>query len=378
MTGRNKIKVLLAVCITFAFSCKTDTKLMNHIKAPIAKKEPTKLEKHGDVRVDNYYWMNNREDSLVIAHLERENAFKDSLMAHTKDFQKTLFEEMKGRIKEDDSSVPYKNNGYWYITKYETGQQYPIFSRKKGTLDADEEIMFNGNEMAEGHEYFRIGGLSVSPDNTMAAYGVDTVSRRQYTLQVKNLVTGEIFKDKIDNTTGGAVWADDNKTLFYAKKDPVTLRSDKIYKHVLGTPESDDVLIHNETDDTFSTYVYKTKSKEFIVIGSYSTLTTEFQILKANNPNGQFKIFTPRTRGLEHNIAHYADDFYILTNKDGATNFKLMKVKEDNTTVENWKEFIPHRKDVLLEDIDIFKELYVGIVKKITICLLIARRIRLV
>ena len=355
----NKLNALLLVCITFAFSCKQEDKNMVNVAAPVAKKVAKNLEKHGDVRVDNYYWMNNREDKEVIAHLESENAYKDTLMAHTRDFQKSLFEEMKGRIKEDDSSVPYKNNGYWYITRYETGQQYPIFSRKEESLDAAEDIMFNCNEMAEGHEYFRLGGLSVSPDNTMAAFGVDTVSRRQYTLQVKNLKSGEIYSDKIDNTSGGAVWADDNKTMFYVKNDPITLRSDKIYKHVLGTPATDDVLVHHEKDDTFNTYVYKTKSKEYIIIGSYSTLTTEFQILKADNPNGQFKVFNPRTRGLEHSIDHYENDFYILTNKDGATNFKLMKVNEANTKAENWKEFIPHRKDVLLEGIDIFKTYYV-------------------
>ncbi|WP_236262976.1 S9 family peptidase [Aggregatimonas sangjinii] len=332
---------------------------MNQANPPIAKKIPKNLDKHGDVRIDNYYWMNDREDKEVIAHLERENAYKDSLMAHTEDFQNTLFEEMKGRIKEDDSSVPYKNNGYWYITSFKTGQQYPIYSRKKESLDAEEQIMFDGNEMAKGHEYFKLGGLSVSPDNSLAVFGIDTVSRRQYTLQIKNLNTGEIYDDKIDNTTGGAVWADDNKTIFYAKNDTVTLRSDKIYRHVLGTPTSEDVLVHHEDDETFISYVYKTKSKKFIVIGSYSTLTSEFQILRANDPSGDFQVFTPRQRGLEHSIAHYGDDFYVMTNKDGATNFKLMKVKEGNTNVEHWKEFIPHRKEVLLEDIEIFKDYYV-------------------
>lgn len=332
---------------------------MNQVKPPIAKKNPKNLEKHGDIRVDNYYWMNDREDKEVIGHLELENAYKDTLTAHTKEFQKTLFEEMKGRIKEDDSSVPYKNNGYWYITRFETGQQYPIYSRKKKTLNAEEDIMFNGNEMAKGYDYYKLGGLSVSPDNNLAVFGVDTVSRRQYTLQIKNLKTGEIYDDKIENTSGGAVWADDNKTIFYTQNDMVTLRSDKIYRHVLGTPASADVLVHHEKDETFISYVYKTKSKKFIVIGSYSTLTSEFQILKANDPTGGFKVFSPRQRGLEHSLAHYGDDFYVLTNKDGATNFKLMKVKEGDTNAENWKEFIPHRKEVLLEDIEIFKEYYV-------------------
>ncbi|MDT7827071.1 S9 family peptidase [Pricia sp. S334] len=332
---------------------------MEEVTTPVAKKIPEKLEKHGDVRVDDYYWMKDRENPEVIAYLEAENAYYNALTAHTRAFQDSLFHEMKSRIKEDDSSVPYKKNGYWYISRYETGKEYPIYSRKKRTLDAEEEIMFNGNEMAEGHDYFSIGGIAVSPDNTMAAFGVDTVSRRQYHIQIKNLWTGEIYDDKIENTTGGSVWADDNKTLFYSKKDPVTLRSDKIYKHKLGTPSKDDELVFEEKDDTFRTFVYKTKSKKYIVIGSVSTLTSEYQILRADKPDAALKMFSPRTRGVEYSIAHYDDHFYVLTNKDGATNFKLMRVGEDQTAAQHWEEFIPHREEVLLEDIDIFKEYYV-------------------
>ncbi|MGB6151967.1 MAG: S9 family peptidase [Pricia sp.] len=332
---------------------------MKDATAPVAKKNPEKLEKHGDVRIDDYYWMKDRENPEVISHLEAENNYYNTLTAHTKSFQDSLFTEMKSRIKEDDESVPYKQEGYWYITRYETGKEYPIYSRKKGNLNAPEEIMFNGNEMAEGHDYFSVGGIAVSPDNTMAAFGVDTVSRRQYHIQIKNLKTGEIYPDKIENTTGGSVWADDNKTLFYSKKDPVTLRSDKIYKHKLGTSSEDDELIFHEKDDTYSTFVYKTKSKKYIVIGSYSTLTSEFQVLPADTPDATFKMFSPRKRGLEYSISHYDDRFYVLTNKDGATNFKLMKVGEQDTASNHWEEFIPHRKEVLLEDIDIFKDYYV-------------------
>lgn len=332
---------------------------MVELKAPIAKKIPKELEKHGDVRIDNYYWLNDRENPEVIAYLEEENAYYQEQTAHTKEFQTTLFEEMKSRIKEDDSSVPYKQNGYWYATRYEKNRDYPIYSRRNGTEDASEEIMFDCNILAEGHDYFNLGGLAISLDNNLAAFGVDTVSRRQYHLQVKNLTTGEIYPDKIENTTGGAVWANDNKTLFYAKKDPVTLRSDKIYRHVLGTPSEDDVLVYHEADETFNTYVYKSKSKKYIIIGSASTLTSEYQFLEANDPLSEFKIFSPRKRGLEYSIAHYGDNFYVLTNKDGATNFKLMKVGEGNTSSDNWKEFIPHRDNVLLEDVDIFKEYYV-------------------
>jgi len=354
-----KKKVVFMLCLTFALSIQSQEKSMNKVAAPTAKKNPKKLEKHGDVRIDDYYWMNDRENPEVIAHLQAENTYYNSLTAHTKEFQKSLFAEMKARIKEDDASVPYKQNGYWYITRFETGKEYPIYSRKKETLDADEEILFNGNEMAEGHEYFSIGGIAISPDNKLAAFGVDTVSRREYHIQVKNLQTGEIYTDKIENTTGGAVWADDNKTLFYTKKDPVTLRADKIYKHKFETASEADTLIFHEKDDTFGTYVYKSKSKKYIIIGSYSTLTSEFQTLRSDNPDGELKMFSPRKRGLEYGISHYGEHFYVLTNKDGATNFKLMKVGETDTTSDNWEEFIPHREDVLLEDIDIFKEYYV-------------------
>lgn len=332
---------------------------MTVVTPPFAKKIPKELIVHDDVRVDHYYWLNDKENKDVISYLKAENAYYDTLTEHTKTFQDRLFQEMKGRVKEDDASVPYKKNGYWYSTRYEIGGEYPLYSRFRESLDAPEELLFNGNEMAKGHDYFSIGGIAISPDNKLAAFGVDTVSRRQYTLQIKDLETGLLFDDKIENTTGGGVWANDNKTLFYTKKDPVTLRSDKIYKHKLGTPTSADELVFHEKDDTFSTFIYRTKSKKYLVIGSLSTLTSEFQILSTDDPDGNFKIFAPRTRGLEYTIFHYEDHFYILTNKDKAENFKLMRTAEGKTSSDHWEEFIPHREEVLLEDIDIFKEYYV-------------------
>ena len=332
---------------------------MAPIIPPTVKKIPKELIIHDDVRVDHYYWLNEKENKEVISYLEEENAYYDSLTGHTKAFQETLFQEMKGRIKEDDSSVPYKQNGYWYSTRYQIGGEYPLYSRFRESLEAPEEIIFNGNEMAKGHDYFNLGGIAISPNNKLAAFGVDTVSRRQYILQIKNLETGELFEDKIENTTGGGVWANDNKTLFYTKKDPITLRSDKIYKHKLGTSTAEDELVFHEKDDTFSTFIYRTKSKKYLAIGSFSTLTSEFQILPTDNPDGEFQIFAPRKRGLEYTIFHYEDNFYILTNKDKAENFKLMRTFEGQTTADNWEEFIPHREEVLMEDIDIFKEYYV-------------------
>ncbi|KAF2519204.1 S9 family peptidase [Flavobacterium salilacus subsp. salilacus] len=352
-------KLLLLSCVCIIFACKQENKNKSMTEThtpPTAAIHPKQLEKHGDVRIDNYYWLNERENPEVIDYLNKENEYYQKMTEHTKKFREDLYEEMKGRIKEDDSSVPYFYNGYYYITRYEKGKDYPIYSRKKDSLDAKEEIMFDCNEMAKGHSYFNLNGLNVSEDNQWVAFGVDTVSRRQYTLQVKNLFTNEIQPVKIENTTGGSTWAGDNKTLFYTRKDSVTLRSEKIYKHKLGTPATEDKVVYHEKDDTFSVFVYKEKSKKYLVIGSSSTLTTEFRTLDAKKPDGEFKIFQPRVRGMEYSISHYGDKFYIVTNKDKATNFKLMVTPETNTGMENWKDLIPHRKDVLVEDIDIFKD----------------------
>ncbi|MDP4665975.1 MAG: S9 family peptidase [Flavobacteriaceae bacterium] len=348
------INLLAAICLIFATACNSNKETMP--TPPVAKKIPTNLEKHGDVRVDNYYWLNDRENPEVIEYLNQENDYYDEVTKHTKDFQNNLFEEMKSRIKEDDSSVPYFYNQYWYYTRFETGKQYPIFCRKKGNLESVEEVMFNVNEMAEGHDYFQLNGIEVSPDNTLAAFGVDTVSRRQYTLRIKNLITGEIYKDKIDNTTGGSNFANDNKTLFYTLQNPTTLRSEKIMKHKLGETADKDQLVFFEEDETYNTWVDKSKSEQYIFIGSYSTLTSEMRFVNADTPDDEFKIFQPRTRGLEYDVNHYGDKFYIVTNADNATNFKLMSTPITATGKSNWKDIIPHRADVLLEGIDIFKD----------------------
>jgi oligopeptidase B len=266
---------------------------------------------------------------------------------------------MKGRIKEDDQSVPYLYNGYYYITRFEKGQDYPIYSRKKETLEANEELLFDCNELAKGQSYFHLGGLSVCPDNTLALFSVDVVGRRIYTIQVKNLQTGELLSDTIKNVTGTAVWANDNKTIFYSRQDEVTLRSDKIFKHKLGTSQEEDVLVYFEKDETFNVEIAKSKSNKYLAIESGSTLTTEYQILDASTPDEKFKLFQKRVRGLEYSINHYGDSFYILTNKDKAENFKLMKTLETATSKENWVEVIPHREDVLLEDIELFKNFLV-------------------
>ncbi|RTY89629.1 S9 family peptidase [Flavobacterium sp. GSP27] len=329
--------------------------MSKNIPSPVAKIIPKTLEKHNQKRVDNYFWLNERENLEVIDYLNQENTYYEAMTVDTKGFQKELYEEMKARIKEDDQSVPYLYNGYYYITRFETGKDYPIYSRKKGSLTATEEILFNCNDLAKDHSYFQLGGLSVSPDNKFASFGIDTVGRRIYTIQIKNLETEEILSDKIENATGSSVWANDNKTIFYTRQDKVTLRSDKVFKHKLATDSATDILVFNEKDDTFNVSVGKEKSKKYIVIGSGSTLTTEYRILNSDTPDGEFVVFQPRVRGLEYSISHFGDSFYIMTNKDKATNFKLMKTPENATAKENWKDVIAHRKDVLLEDIEIFR-----------------------
>jgi len=323
---------------------------------PIAKKIPKKLEIHGDVRIDNYYWLNDKEDQKVLDYLNAENNYFEELTKHTKQFQENLFSEMKSRIKEDDESVPYKSNGYFYITRYEIGNQYPIYTRKKESLEAEEEILFDVNQMAEGFEYFTLAGINVTEDNRIVSFAVDKVSRRQYDLQFKNLETNEVYPEIISNTAGGSAWAKDNRTLFYTKKDPTTLRSDKVYKHVLGSDTKDDILVFEEKDSTFNVGVYKSKSNQFIIIGSYSTVSNEYSFINADNPEQKFKVIQPRERDLEYSISHYKDNFYILTNIDGAKNFKLMKTPINKTGKKNWCAVIPHREDTLLEDISIFKD----------------------
>jgi len=367
---RKRRKIFLfpmVLSLIFAIVLKTDSMKTRPIIAPKAAKKPTRLEKHGDVRIDDYFWMRlsdaqklaaEKDDQTtnVIDYLHAENKYYKESTAHTKDFQETLFQEMKGRIKEDDASVPYKDNGYFYITRYETGKQYPIFSRKKESLEAKEEILFDVNEMAKGFDYYQLGGLTISENNKLVVFATDTVSRRQYTLRIKHLETGEIYEDVIENTTGSAVWANDNRTIFYAKKDPVTLRSERIFRHVLGTSASEDIEVYHEKEDTFGTYVSKTKSNKYIIIGSYSTLSTEAQFLEADNPTGSFQMLQAREKDIEYSVSHYENDFYLLTNKDNAINFKLMKTSVDQTEKEHWVDVIPHRADTLLEDFSIFKE----------------------
>lgn len=350
-------KTYIAIFLILNSCTMKNTKLIE----PKAEKINTSLSIHNDERIDEYYWLKERDNPKVIDYLNAENSYRDKYMKDYQSLEKKLFEEIKSRIKEDDSSVPYFENGYFYYTRHETGKQYPIYCRKKENLDANEEILIDANKMSKGHDYFRIGGIDISPNNKIAAYGVDTVSRRLYTIYFKNLETGEVYKDKIPYTTGSVTWTNDNSAIFYDKKDIETLREERVMKHGFGTNIKNDEEIYFEEDETFSVYSYKTKSNKYIVIASQSTLSDEYLIINANDHNKKYKIFQKREKGLEHSITHFNDKWYIITNTDNATNFKLMVCDDKKTSKEYWKDFIPHRKDVLLEDIDVFKNFFIVI-----------------
>ncbi len=357
----NKLSNLMwiAILLTAIVVNGCDQKSKTSMKEPVAKKIEKVFEEHGQQRIDNYYWLNQREDPEVIAYLNAENDYTKEVLKDTEELQEKIFNEIVGRIKQTDMSVPYVVNGYEYYVRYEEGGEYPIYCRKTISENPEEEIMLNGNSMAEGHSFFQIGGWKVSYNNELLAYSVDTVSRRKYTIHFKNIQTGEIFEDAIANTSGNMAWANDNKTLYYATKDE-TLRSYKIFKHELGAPVTDDKLVYHESDPTFSTFVYKTESDKYLVIGSRSTLSSEYRILDANNTDtdAQFKVFQERQKDLEYGIYHQEGRFLVHTNFK-AKNFRLMETGEEQTSIEKWKEIIPNRDDVLLEGIDVFKTFYV-------------------
>jgi len=330
---------------------------------PIAEIKPYTRIIHGDTVVDNYYWLNDffkkgADSANVIKYLEAENAYTQEMMASTEPLQARLFEEMKSRIKEKDESVPYFKNGYYYYNKTEEGKQYYKICRKKGDLNAPEEVLLDVDKMAEGLPYFSLGGYDVSPDNKLLAFSVDTVSRREYVVQFKDLETGEILKDRIPRTQGGATWAADNKTVFYTSKNPITLLSEKIKRHTLGTSSDLDVTVYDEKDNTNYIGVGKSKNGKYIFIQSQGTMSSEVLYLDAEDPNGNFKVFQPRVKDVLYSVVPLEDKFLVVTN-DNAQNFRVVETPLDKTTKENWKDFIPHRTDVLVQGVDEFKDFVV-------------------
>tara|TARA_A100000164_G_scaffold380371_1_gene427545 strand:- start:1042 stop:3072 length:2031 start_codon:yes stop_codon:yes gene_type:complete len=311
---------------------------------------------HNDIRVDNYYWLNQRENPKVLDYLVRENDYYKKMTVHTNGLKKELYDEMRSRIKEDDSSVPYFYNGYWYITRYEEGKDYPIYLRKKDVLSNDDKILFDCNEMAKGEDYFNLVGISVSPDNNKVSFGVDTVSRHQYTIKVKDLRSGDLLDTEIKNTTGGSIWASDNLTLFYNKKDEKTLRSKAVYKHKINLSDQPDELIYEEVDETYSVSVNTSKSRKYIFISCRSSTTSEHRFIEASQPKSDFKVIQPRTPDLEYDVEHFGDYFYIHTNYNNAKNFQIMRTSIEQTTSDYWQSFLPNRDDVLLENFELFDQ----------------------
>lgn len=349
------MKKFLLLMIILLQSC--DMK-KNEIIEPRAEKINKIMTMHNHERIDEFYWLNERGNPKVIDYLNSENDYRNSYMKDYKGLENELFEEIKSRIKEDDSSVPYLDNGYYYYTRFEKGKQYPIYCRKKDNLKNDEEILIDVNKMSQGHEYFRIGGIDISPNNKIMAYSVDTISRRLYTVHFKNLETGKKNTHTISNTSGGVSWANDNKTLFYNQKNTKTLRTEKVMRHSFNQNQKDEE-VYFEKDDEFNLYSYKSKSGKYIIIVSGKTISDEIRFLNANEADGDFKIFQKRVDGLEYSIDHLNDKWYVRTNINDSKNFKLMVCDEDKTSSDNWKEFIKHRKNVLLEGVEVFNDFFV-------------------
>ncbi|HEX9580184.1 MAG TPA: S9 family peptidase [Gemmatimonadales bacterium] len=349
--------VVIATTLVAAGSAPPSARAQHpHPKPPSAMIKPVQLENLGHVRTDPYYWLRERENPQVIAYLEAENAHTEAVMARTKPLQERLFQEIRDRIKQTDETVPYRLDDYFYYTRYEDGKDYPIHARKRGTLDAPEEVMLDVNQLAQGHTFFAVGGRQVSFGQDLLAFATDTVGRRVYTLRFKNLATGAMLPDEIPQVTGNMAWANDNRTLFYTQQDPETLRWHRVYRHVLGTDPATDQLVYDETDETFSSFVFRTKSKAYVMIASFQTVSSEYRYLDANRPQGTFAVIQPRERDHEYDVDHFGEHFFIRTNLSGATNFRLMRTPVARPARDHWEEVIPHRGDVLLEGIEIFRD----------------------
>ena len=325
---------------------------------PEAPKKNEELRIHNDLRIDPYYWLRDREAQETLDYLNAENDYREHEMASLKPLEDKLFLELKGRIKEDDSSVPYFKNGYWYYVRFDQAKDYPIYCRRAESMEAEEQIMLDVNLQASGHDYFQVGAMSISPDRNWLAYGYDNQSRRIYKIRFRNLETGEELNYELPNCTGSAAWSSDGKFVFYTQKDD-TLRPCKIYRHRIGSKPEEDQLVYEEEDPTFICSVYRSKSEAFLIIGSHSTVSNEYRYLPSHLPEGEFRIVQPRERDLEYSIAHFGEHWYIRTNYQGAVNFKLMRTKLDKGLKENWTDLIPHRKEVYLEGIEIFEKFLV-------------------
>ncbi|MDJ0653504.1 MAG: S9 family peptidase [Xanthomonadales bacterium] len=332
--------------------------VLTEVSPPDAQQRPRELIEHGDVRIDNYYWLrdDDRKDPDVIAYLEAENAYTETMTAHVKTLEDTLYEEMVSRIKQDDSSVPLKVDDYWYYSRYSEGQEYPVFARRKGSEDGPEQVLVDVNELAEGYEFFQVGNYKVSDDHRIIAWAEDTVSRRQYTIRFKNLDTGGMYPDRLENASASMAWAADNRTLFYIRKDPQTLLGYQVYRHRLGTDPADDVLVYEEKDNAFYLGVFRSKSRDWIYIASSATITSEVRVLAADQPEGDFQVFLPRETGHEYSVTDAGGRFFVTTNWD-AENFRVMETSlEQSADKSTWTEVIPHRDDVLIHAVEPYND----------------------
>jgi len=325
---------------------------------PVAAVRPHRFEEHGNVRTDPYYWLKERSNPEVISYLEAENTYTKAVMAHTEALQDRLYEEMKGRVLQNDQSVPFREGNYFYYTRLVEGRNYPIYARKRGSLNAPEEIMIDANVLAEGKPTFLIRAWDLSSAEDILAFAVDTTGGRVSSIRFKNLRTGEMLTDVIPRSIGGIAWAEDNRTIFYTKPDSVSVRPYQVYRHKLGTPASADPMVYEDKDETYYVGVFKTKSRAYIMIQSSQTMATEYSYIRADQPDAPFRVLFPRERGHEYYANHFGDYFYILSN-DHAKNFRLMRTPVARPSRATWEEVIPHRADVLLEDFEFFKDFLV-------------------
>ncbi|BAZ52199.1 protease II [Nostoc sp. NIES-4103] len=331
---------------------KNNNILRDIVVPPVAEKQPQVLESHGDRRIDNYFWLRDRDNPQVIDYLKAENAYTAEMMQHTEVLQTKLYDEMLARIKETDLSVPYRKDEYYYYSRTEEGKGYRIYCRKKDSLDAPEEIILDENELAAEHEFFDLGAFAISPNHQILAYSIDTSGSEQYTLYFLDLNTHQLYPEVIPETYFSFAWGNDNKTGFYTKIDAAN-RPYQLFRHTLGTSFQEDVLIYHEPDDAFPIYVTETRSQAYILLMLHSSITSEVYYLDANNPTDDFQLIHPRTQGIEYSVDHHSDYFYIVTNED-AVNFKLMKTPVASPAKENWQTVIPHRDDVLLSGVSLF------------------------
>ncbi len=322
---------------------------------PRAPQHPHRLEEHGRVRLDPYYWLKERDNPEVLAYLQAENDYTGAMTAHLEPLRERLFLEIKGRIRETDISAPYRWKRYWYYTRFEEGREYPLHCRKRGSLEAAEEVLLDLNRRAEGHGFYALTGQAVSPGEDLLAFAEDTVGRRISTIRFRRLDDGSLLKDSLEQATGNLAWAADNRTVFYTRQHPETLRSWQVWRHRLGEDPSRDALVYQEDDETFQVGVTKSRSERYLLIGSFQTVTNEYRYLAADQPEGAFRVFLPRERGHEYDLEHYQGKFFIRTNQDGAENFKLMTTPEEAPGREHWRELIGHREQVLLEGFELFE-----------------------